>query len=61
MTIDEAIQDLKFCLQTRAVNDYHDYNPAIQLGIEALKHLRRERLDYGERYGELLLGETKEE
>ncbi|MBA7581907.1 hypothetical protein ES708_23821 [subsurface metagenome] len=60
MTIDEAIRLLQKDLDDSGSVDIMDLNEAQQLGIEALKRLKVNRVKYAFPHSMLLPGETKD-
>jgi len=60
MTITEAIKNMQYVVIDSEEIYSTDIHNSLLLGVEALKHLERERLDHCEPYGELLPGETEE-
>lgn len=60
MTIDAAVETLVAILSTDIHAGHTHHEAAIQLGIEALKEIKKSRLDPSSYMPRLLPGETKE-
>jgi len=59
MTIDEAIEILDSRKAPPLMHPESQYNDAVKLGIEALKHVQAIREIYGKHYPNPLPGETE--
>ena len=60
MRIDEAIRELEGYNMETFNTRFITFNQALQLGIEALKFLKRERLNHPAYFPNKLPGETEE-